>query len=83
MRHNVLRDTLANMMENCGCKDVRTEPPLLPVNANDFSQRSNVSERARLDISARGLQSTLECSFFDVRVSHPFTPSNGCKFSIA
>ncbi len=76
MRHNTLRDTLANMMRECGCKDVKTEPMLLPVNPNDFSQRSNVSEGARLDIAARGIQSTLERSFFDVRVSHPFAPSN-------
>ncbi len=76
MRHNSLRDTLANMMREAGCSDVRTEPALLPVNPNDFSSRTNTAEGARLDISARGLQSTFERTFFDVRVSHPYAASN-------
>ncbi len=76
MRHNALRDSLANMMREGGCRDVKTEPALLPVNPNDFSQRCNVENGARLDISARGIQSTFECSYFDVRVSHPFAASN-------
>ena len=76
MRHNALRDSLANMMREGGCSDVRTEPALLPVNPNDFSQRCNVADGARLDISARGIQSTFERSYFDVRVSQPFAASN-------
>ncbi len=76
MRHNSLRDTIANMMKEAGCSDVRTEPALLPVNPNDFASRTNTSEGARLDISARGLQSTFERTFFDVRVSHPYAASN-------
>ncbi len=76
MRHNALRDSIANMMREGGCRDVKTEPTLLPVNPNDFSHRSNIADGARLDISARGIQSTFECSYFDVRVSHPFAPSN-------
>ncbi len=76
MRHNALRDSLANMMREGGCRDVKTEPTLLPVNPNDFSHRCNVEDGARLDISARGIQSTFECSYFDVRVSHPFATSN-------
>ncbi len=76
MRHNSLRDTIANMMKEAGCSDVRTEPALLPVNPNDFGSRTNTTEGARLDISARGLQSTFERTFFDVRVSHPYAASN-------
>ena len=32
MRHNWLRDELAKMMRTVNCKDVQTEPGLLPVN---------------------------------------------------
>ena len=76
MRHDSLRDTMANMMKEAGCTDVKTEPALLPVNPNDFQSRSNTAEGARLDISVRGLQSAFERTFFDVRVSHPFAASN-------
>ncbi len=64
MRHNSLRDTIANLMREGGCSDVRTEPALLPVNPNDFSSRTNTSEGARLDISARGMRSTFEQTFY-------------------
>ncbi len=76
MRHNALRDSLANMMREGGCRDVRTEPALLPVNPNNFTQRCNAADGARLDISAQGIQSMFERSYFDVRVSHPFAASN-------
>ena len=76
MRHDSLRDAIANMMREAGCTDVRTEPDLLPVNPNDFGSRTNTAEAARLDISARGLMSTFERTFYDVRVSHPYAMSN-------
>ena len=57
MRHDSLRDTMANLMKEAGCSDVQTEPSLLPVNPSDFQSRNNTAEEARLDISVRGLQS--------------------------
>ena len=75
MRHNSLRDGLANIMREV-CSDVTIEPMLLPTNPNDFNSRINTSEEARLDISARGINSTFERTFFDVRVAHPFAASN-------
>ena len=71
MRHNALRDSIAQMMRECGCSDVRTEPSLLPVNANDFSSHTNTADGASLDISARGKNSTFESYFYDFRVSPP------------
>ena len=68
-------DTIAKMMQEV-CYDVRTEPHLLPVNANNFGTRVNTSEGARLDISACGLRSQFERTFYDVRVSHPNAASN-------
>ena len=49
---------------------------LLPTNPNNFSNRVNTAEEARLDISARGIHSTFERTFFDVRVAHAFAASN-------
>ncbi len=75
MRHNWLRDATANIMREV-CIDVKTEPQLLPVNPNDYNNRTNIVEGARLDISACGLNSTFERTFFDIRVSHPHAASN-------
>eukprot|EP00794_Sanderia_malayensis_P001738 gene1738-1935_t len=75
MRHNALRDCLANTLKEV-CADVRVEPQLLPVNPNDYQSRTNTSEGARLDISAIGVQGSFERTYFDVRVSNPNAPSN-------
>ncbi len=58
------------------CHDVRIEPVLLPVDPNNFSRSANTAEEARLDISGRGVKSAFERTFYDVRVTHPFAPSN-------
>ena len=49
---------------------------LLPVDPNNFSSQTNVADGARLDISARGVHSAFERTFFDVKVSHPYCASN-------
>ena len=66
MRHNVLRDTEAKLMEKV-CKDVRTEPRLLPEMRNGNEEE----DRKRPDISARGVWSPAEKTFFDILVTHP------------
>ena len=43
---------------------------------SDFSCSANTAEEARLDISARGVRSTFERTYYDVRVTHPFAVSN-------
>ena len=75
LRNNSLRDGIANIMLEV-CNDVVTEPTLLPTNPNNFNPRVNTAEETRLDVSARGINSTFERSFFDVRVTHPFAISN-------
>ena len=62
MRHNSLRDCIANCMREV-CHDVRIEPVLLPVDANSFSCSANKAEEARLDISGRGIKSAFERTF--------------------
>ena len=55
MRHDSIRDTLAYFLREAKCKDVRVEPPLVPVNASLFKHMSNTQDEARLDISAVGV----------------------------
>ena len=75
LRHNSLRDAIANVMRGV-CTDVCTEPLLLPVDPNNFSSGTNIANEARLDISARGIHSAFERTFYDIRVAHPFAASN-------
>ena len=74
MRHNALRDLNAEMQEEV-CKDVVTEPHLLPLDNETIEGTSSASGANRPDISSRGLWSTFERTFFDVRVLHPNAPS--------
>ena len=69
LRHNALRNTEAMLMEDV-CQDVQLEPPLLATVEEQHSS-SNNSDKARLDISARGIFGLNERTFFDVRVTHP------------
>ena len=75
MRHNSIRDCEANFLRQV-CRDVRTEPELLPTRPEYLNQQANSQQNARLDISAIGVWSTFERSFFDVRVTHPNCASN-------
>ena len=79
MRHNALRDSEALLMKEIA-KDVQTEPSLLPV-GDDVQLKAGTIRKpqARLDISARGIWSPCEKTFFDVRVTHPNTQTNRNK----
>ena len=53
------------------CKDVQTEPELLPI-ASDFNMLSrNNKEKARFDVCSVGLWSPRERNMMDIRVFHP------------
>ena len=79
MRHNKLRDLTAELLTVAGCKDVKIEPPLLPLSGEELSSGSNKSELAQLDVSARGVWAPLDRAFFDIRVFHPQAQSNASK----
>ena len=76
MRHNSVRDSEAQTMREV-CKDVQTEPTLLPINENQ--RKVNTADNARLDISARGLWNSCEKTFFDIRITHPTSQSYSGK----
>ena len=55
--------------------NVAVEPSLIPLTGEVLSKSANVSDEARLDISARGFWQKYEMAFFDVRVFNPFAKS--------
>ena len=69
MRHDAIRDVEAKLMQKV-CRDVVTEPVLLPVNPAELRPGTNSAQNARLDLSARDLWSGGEKNFYDVRVTH-------------
>ena len=77
MRHNRIRDLEASLLKPI-CKDVRTEPELMPIGNTGVNSR-NVADRARSDVSAVGIWSPMERTFLDVRVVHPNAPSHQGK----
>ena len=78
MRHNALRDAEASLLKEV-CRDVCIEPVLLPVNEEELNSQTNGAPKARLDISARGVWSAGERTFFDARVTHANSGSNRGK----
>jgi len=61
------------------CKDVQTEPTLLPINENNFDSNVNTAENARLDISVRWLWNSCEKTFLDIWITHPTSQSYSDK----
>ena len=76
MRNNAPRDTEAKFIQEV-CKDVKIEPELIPIEQDGI--QGNTADKARLDISARGVWSQCEKTFFDVRVTHPNAESMKAK----
>ena len=73
-RHNNVRDSVAEYLRLV-TKDVRIEPLLTPIESANFQEKGNNADKARLDISARGVWSTFERTFFDVRIFNPKSPT--------
>ena len=69
-RHDTVRDVLAVLL-NKVCKDVETEPHLIPITTEIMDLRTaNVNDDSRLDIKARGFWRRGQTAFFDVRITH-------------
>ena len=70
-RHNELRDLTGNLLAEV-CRDVCIEPPLNMLTGESLSNRTaNISDEARLDISARDVWTKGQRAFFDIRVFDP------------
>ena len=78
MRHNAVRDTEASLMKEIS-KDVTIEPPLLPVGNTQLANGTNTKAHAKLDVSATGIWSIHEKTFFDIRITNPHAASNAGK----
>ena len=76
LRHNALVDTEAELLREAKCKNVQTEPPLLPTAPELHPNGTNTADGARLDIVATGLFGRCERTFMDVRVTHQNALSN-------
>ena len=71
IRHNELRDVTAELLQQA-CHNVKIEPPLEPLTGETFTQRStNITQEARLDVSARGVFVAYQKVFADIRVVNP------------
>ena len=75
MRHDAVRDTFAELLEEV-CKDVRTEPQLLPVTGEELPPGTNIEDGARLDVGAIGLWQPLGRALLDIKVCNPFAQTN-------
>ena len=75
IRHNQIRDLEAKLLSEV-CKDVTIEPHLIPLSGEVFPRSTNISQEARLDVSARGVWNAMDKTLLDIRVFHPGSPSN-------
>ena len=73
-KHDNVRNAIARYLRQI-CKDVTVEPHLIPIEAEQFQQKRNNADKARLDIAARGLWSTFERTLTDVRIVNPNSKS--------
>ena len=78
-RHDCIRDLLTTLLAKV-CKNVESEPHLLPLDNEQLDLRSaNSSPEARLDIKAGSFWYRGVNTFFDVRVTHINSTSNQNK----
>ena len=75
-RHTVLVETEAELLREAKCRNVYTEPALLPTSAELHPKGTITESGARLDIVATGLYGRNARTFMDVRITHPNAPSN-------
>ena len=75
LRHNEVRDSLAEMAKHAGLKAVEIEKHLLPVGDFPLPPTANHAPDARMDVFCLGLWGKLQKSYIDVRIFHPGDPS--------
>ncbi|KAG0714909.1 hypothetical protein GWK47_013166 [Chionoecetes opilio] len=79
IRHDEVRDVTASMLREV-CRDVSTEPTLLPLDGEHLQYRTaNTANEARVDVSARGFWTRGRRAFMDIRI---FDPMAACHRGI-
>ena len=78
MRHDAVRNSVHDLVKGV-CKDVKIEPPLLPLTGETLPEGSNIKDNARSDVSALGFWNPLSRAFFDIRVFNPQAQTNWKK----
>ena len=71
LRHNEVRDITAQLLNEV-CRNVQKEPALQPLTGEMLHGNPNISDEARLDVTARDFWVKGQQAFFDVRVFNPF-----------
>ncbi|KAG0718606.1 hypothetical protein GWK47_052102 [Chionoecetes opilio] len=80
IRHDEVRDLTASMLREV-CRDVSSEPTLLPLNGEHMQYRTaNTTNEARVDVSARGFWTRGQRAFMDIRI---FDPMAACYQTIS
>ncbi|KAG0729126.1 hypothetical protein GWK47_030959 [Chionoecetes opilio] len=80
LRHDEVRDVTASMLREV-CRDVSTEPTLLPLDGEQLQYRTaNTANEARVDVSARGFWTRGRRAFMDIRI---FDPMAACHRGIS
>jgi hypothetical protein len=76
IRHNEVRDVLAQCMREAGHSLVTVEPELQPLSGEEFHYRSAIKDdEARSDIKCCGFWSNMRQAYFDVKVVSPLARS--------
>ena len=70
-----MRDSFAEIMRSVG-KDVKTDPPLLPVTGEPLPAGTNIKDGARAEVNALSIWTPLCKAFFDIRVFNPLASTN-------
>ena len=79
MRHNEVRDCLADAAQHAGLKAVEIERRLLPVGDFPLHPTANHATDARMDVFCVGLWGRFQKSYIDIRIFHPGAPSYRSK----
>ena len=79
MRHNVLRDTTADLLKETS-KDVNIEPILTELTGEKLRYKSGkIEDDARVDVSARNFWRFGDKIFLDIRIFNPIADTHTKK----
>ena len=82
MRHNSLRDTFAELLSGV-CKNIVIEPPLLELLGEVLPRGAITTADGRIDVSTRSFWTPMDKVYTDVRIFHPYAPSNVSSIGMA